>query len=208
MLQKIITSKKKGMTLIEMMIAIAIFTMGMVGFSLLFAQSWKSNSFIIEENVASAQAYRSVNTITSELREIRQSATGEYMIKTATSDELVVYVDDDKDGTVERVRFFIDGSSNIFKKGVAKPVGSPLAYPANYSADIITNLALYVVNEEQSEPLFKYFNSTNTQLGAPARPTEIRVIDLNLWVNIKPLSAPDNVRIGTSVEIRNLDESI
>lgn len=196
------------MSLIEMMVAISIFTIGIAGFAMLFSRSWKSNSFIIEEGIASVQAVQSVRKISAQLRDIRQSNTGEYMIKLAGENELVVYRNDDDDANIERVRFFLDEATDTFKKGVAEASGMPLAYPSDYSSDIVTTLAMYVVNADNSEPLFKYYDNQNNQLSSLVTPISVRVIELNLWVNIKPLSAPDNVRIGTSVEIRNLDESI
>jgi hypothetical protein len=195
---------EKGLSFVEMMVAIAIFTLGIAGFTLLFSRSWKSNSFIMEEGMASMQAAQSSRTISADLRDIQQSDTGEYMVKTANANELVVYRDEDDDNDIERVRYFLD--SNTFKKGVARASGSPKAYPADYSSDAVTTLARYVVNADNAEPLFKYYNNSNTLLTAPATPTSVRIIELNLWINIKPLTAPDNVRIGTSVEIRNLDE--
>lgn len=191
-----------------MIVAISIFTIGIAGFTLLFYRSWKSNSFIMEEGMASVQAAQSVRKITAQLRDIRQSDTGEYMIKKADVNELVVYRNEDTDDKIERVRYFLDVASRTFKKGVAEASGLPLVYPSDYSSDTVTTLAMYVVNADNSEPLFKYYGNTNNLLASPVTPTSIRIIELNLWVNIKPLSAPDNVRIGTSVEIRNLDESI
>ncbi len=191
-----------------MIVAISIFTIGIAGFTLLFSSSWKSNSFILEEGMASVQAAQSVRKISAQLRDIRQSDTGEYMVKKADENELVVYRNEDDDDNIERVRYFLDEANDIFKKGVIEASGTPLAYPTDYSSDTVTNLALYAVNADNSEPLFKYYDNGNNQLSSPATPTSIRIIELNLWVNIKPLSAPDNVRIGTSVEIRNLDESI
>lgn len=208
MIEKYKTSKKKGMSLIEMIVAISIFTMGIAGFTMLFLKSWKSNSFILEEGMASSQASQTVTNISGKLREIRQPDTGEYMIKTANENELVIYVNEDADSNIERVRYFLDGTNHILKKGVAEASGSPLSYPADYSSDTINNLASYVMNSGGSEPVFKYYDNTNTQLSASPTPTNIRVIEINLWINIKPLSAPENVKIGTSVELRNLDESI
>ncbi len=191
----------------EMIIAISIFTLGIAGFTLLFSRSWKSNSFIVEEGMAAMQASNSVRNISRDLREIRQAETGEYMVKTAEENELVVYFDVDGDDVVERVRFYVDEDTDTFIRGVAEASGSPLAYPADYSADIETVLANYVMNGSLSELVFKYYDNENMELVSPA-PTDIRLIEVNLWINIKPLSAPDNVKIGTSIELRNLDENI
>lgn len=191
-----------------MIMAISIFTIGIAGFTLLFANSWKSNSFILEEGMAATQASNTIRKISSQLREIRQSDAGQYMVKTASANELVVYLDSDSDDDVERVRYFLDDANDILKKGVAEPSGSPPSYPDNYSSDTVTNLAICVMNSGESEPVFQYYDNNNDPLSSSPSPTDIRIIEVNLWINIKPQSAPENVKIGTSVELRNLDESI
>lgn len=189
-----------------MLVAILIFSIGIGGFSMLFIRSWRANSFVLEEGMTSMQAARAVRQITAQLRDIRQSDSGEYMVKLAAADELVVYRDEDDDEGIERVRYYLDGADDTFKKGVAEYNGT--AYPADYSGDTITDLALYVVNADNSEPLFRYYDNVNAEIAEPATPTTVRLIELNLWINIKPLTAPENVRIGTTVQIRNLDEAI
>jgi len=203
----ILRINRKGLTLVEMLVAISIFTIGIAGFTMLFANSWKSNSFILEEGVASSQASWTITKISSELREARQSDAGDYMVKTASANELVIFINNDEDDNIERVRYYLDDDNDVLKKGVAEASGSPLSYPADYSSDTVTNMAIYVMNSGGSEPVFQYYDNNNGLLPSPF-PTDIRVIEVNLWINIKPQSAPENVKIGTSVELRNLDESI
>lgn len=191
-----------------MIVALSIFTMGIAGFTALFVNSWKSNSFIMEEGMAASQAAGNVSRISKQLRGIMQPNTGEYMIKAASGTELVVYLNDDDDDNIERVRYFLDDDNDILKKGVAEPSGSPLSYPADYNSDVVTVLAGYVMNSGISEPIFRYYDNSNNILGSPPTLTEIRIIEVNLWINIKPSSAPENVKIGTSVELRNIDENI
>lgn len=191
-----------------MMVAISIFTIGIGGFTLLFANSWKSNSFIMEEGMASIQASNTIRRISSQLREIRQSDDGKYMVESANNNELVVYLNNDSDSDVERVRYFLDDANDILKKGVAEPSGTPPSYPDGYGSDTVTNMAVYVMNSGESEPVFQYYGNENDPLASSPSPTDIKVIEVNLWINIKPQSAPENVKIGTSVELRNLDEGI
>lgn len=205
-MKKIFYQNKKGLTFIEMIVSIAILTIGMAGFTMLFSRSWKTNSFILEESMSSIQATQSVRKVAAQLRGIRQAETGAYMIALADEDQIVTYMDIDGDDYVERVRYYLDDADNTFVRGVAEYSGG--TYPTGYAADAETTLAAYVVNTEESEPVFRYYNNSNNEIASPAIPNSIRIIELNLWVNIKPMSAPDNVRIGTSVEIRNLDEGI
>ena len=204
----LLLKNKKGMTFTELIVAISILSIGMAGFTMLFISSWKSNSFIIEEGMAAAQASNSVRKISKELREIRQAENGDFMIKAAGENELVVYLDESKDGFVDRVRYYVDEDEDIFIKSVAEASGDPLNYPENYDGDEERIIARFVMNGALTEPVFKYYDNENELLSSSPTLTDIRLIEVNLWINIKPETAPDNVRIGTSVELRNLDESI
>jgi len=201
------SNNRKGMSLVEMLVAISILVIGMAGFSMLFVRSWKTNSFIIEEGIASSQASRAVMSISSKIRETRQSDTGEFVIKLAEASQLVVYNNEDSDNSVERVHYYYDETNQILKKGVAKASGSPLAYPSDFSSDTVTDMVKFVTNSGADQPIFRYYDNNNAQLVSPVL-TDIKMIELNLWINIKPLSAPDNINFSTKVELRNLDESI
>ena len=76
---------KKGMTLIEALIAISIFTIGIAGFSLLFIKAWQSNSYTFEMGRSSLALSQGVNEIVGYLRKARQGDDGSYPVKSAAS---------------------------------------------------------------------------------------------------------------------------
>lgn len=197
------------MTLIEMLMAIFIFTMGIAGFTLLFSRTWKTNSFVLEEGQSAAEVSRAINIITEDLRKIKPADNGSYAIKTGNDFDLVVYLDEDNDGVTERVHFYLDAGSGNLNKGITKPSGSPLAYPAGDASTI--TLAHYIVNTS-AQPIFYYYGNdyaggTGSPLATPIVPVDARLVQLYLWVNIKPLTAPDNVNMQTFIELRNLNEN-
>jgi type II secretory pathway component PulJ len=209
-MKKIFT--KKGMSLIDMMIAISIFTIGIGGFTMLFVRTWESNKFIIETGQTSMMASRSVQQLTSELRKIRQSDGGDYPIKAGDDFSLTVYLDVDKDGVTERVHYYL--SNEKLKKGVTKPTsGTPPTYP---SADqVTTDMANYVMNTS-TQPIFYYYNKDypgdtvhNPLNLSPSLPVgEVKLIRIHLWINIKPNTAPDNINFESFVDLRNLNENL
>jgi type II secretory pathway pseudopilin PulG len=203
---------KKGMTLIDMIIAIGIFSMGMIGFTILFVRVWKSNSFIMEEGQATMMASRTIQQLVESLRKIKQADNGEFAIKSGNDFNFTVYLDDDNDGITERVHYFLVGES--FKKGVTKPnAGTPPTYPSG--DQVITIMANYVTNTA-AQPIFYYYNKdypgdiVNNPLNiSPTLPIDkVKLVRIKLWINIKPLTAPDNVNFESFVDLRNLNENL
>ena len=72
--------KLKGMTLTEVAVAIAIFTLMIEGFTLLFIRTWKNNSFTLETGRASYAVSQGVNKITGYIKRTRQGDNGDYPI--------------------------------------------------------------------------------------------------------------------------------
>lgn len=199
----------QGMTLVEVMVAIAIMLIAMEGFTLLFLQSWDTNKFILEEGMASAAASRATGKIVSQLRSVRQADNGDYPIESADDFDFKVYLDIDKDGVTERVHYFLDQATDELKVGVTNPVaGTPVSYPA--ADDTVSILANYVVNEN-TDPVFYYFNqnypgdTVNNPIVTPAAVDQIRLVQVHLYVNIDPVHAPDNINIESFADLRNLN---
>lgn len=203
---------KKGLTLIDTIISISIFSIGIAGFTMLFAHAWKTNSFIIEEGEASRGGSMALNKVITDLRKIRQAENGDYPIKSGDNFNLVVYLDDDNDDVAEKVHYFLEDGQ--LKKGVTEPnAGTPPTYPnGDQTVSVIAN---YVTNTSE-QPLFYYYNedypgdTVNNPLNiSPTLPIgDIRLVRIHLWINIKPLTAPDNVNFESFVDLRNLNENI
>lgn len=200
--------RKKGMTLVEMMMAITILTIAMGGFTMLFIHTLQTNSFTIEEGMTSMLTSRTVNTIVSDLRRVRQGDNGDFPIVSASAFDLKVYVNIDGDTATERVHYFLDG--DLLKRGIANPIaGTPVTYPAG--DETVTTIATYVVNAA-SEPLFSYYNKNypgdiaNNPLSGTIAVGEVRLIRVWVRMNIDPIKAPNNINIESFAELRNLND--
>ena len=104
---------KNGMSLVEMLVAIGIFTMATVGFSVLFVNTWRSQSFTIETGIASFIASRGVDKVVGVIREARQADNGAYAIESADDFSLTLFGDSNNDGVTERIHYFVE--NNTFK---------------------------------------------------------------------------------------------
>ncbi|OGI22205.1 MAG: hypothetical protein A2808_02345 [Candidatus Moranbacteria bacterium RIFCSPHIGHO2_01_FULL_55_24] len=203
-----IPKQLKGMTLIEMLVAIAVMLIAMEGFTFLFVRTWDTNKFILEEGIASAAASRATNQIVIQLRGIQQADNGDYPLESGDDFELTAYADVDDDGVIERAHYYLDQVNDQLKVGVTNPsAGTPVTYPAgDETTTVMTN---YVVNEAD-DPVFYYYNdnypgdTANNPLSTPVAVGSVRLIRIHLYVNINPVHAPDNVNIESFVDLRNL----
>lgn len=209
-MQKNIQKKIKGLTLIEMMMSIAIFTMGIAGFTILFSKTWKTNSYVLEMGQSSMNASQGVNKIVDYIRRSKQADDGAYPIKSADGNNLVLFSDYDKDDVTERLHFYKSGQNILM--GVTDPtVTLPKTYPSS-DQQIIT-LVSSVVNAS-NEPIFSYYNRdypgdiTNNPLTMPVAShlADIRLMKIFLQINTNPNKLPSNVRIQSFVEMRNLND--
>ncbi|MFA6383146.1 MAG: type II secretion system protein [Parcubacteria group bacterium] len=198
----------KGMTIIEMLLAIAIFTIGILGFTMLFKNSWQQNKYTLEMGQVSMAASQGVNQIVRYLREVRQSDNGSYPVVSANDNDIVVYCDYDRDGVTERIHIYRSGSDVIL--GVREPSSS---FPITYaSGDGTTQVIISRVVNTTGNPIFAYYDSSypedsvNNPIATPATVPNVRLVRVTLHVNIDPNHAPDNVQIQSFAEMRNLND--
>lgn len=192
---------KKGMTVIEMLIAIGIFSISIIGFTLLFSRTWTINRFTLEEGEASRIASRGVHDIVDAVRSARQSENGSYLLESANSNDFVFYSDIDTDGKTERVHCFSD--AGLLKIGVRNPSDTVPPEYAN-GDESVSILANYVVNE--SGDVFSYYGLNGQELSYPIELDAVRMVKVHLEINIDPARAPNNINIESLATLRNLGE--
>lgn len=202
------TKKFHGMSLMEVIVAIAIFIISIEGFTLLFVRSWEYNRYIFEMGQASFAASRGVETMVEYIRKARQGDDGAFPLKSADDNDLVLFSDYDSDGITERLHFYKD--SAYVKMGVTDPIGTmPKTYPSG--DDQVVELANNVVNDS-STPIFYYYNrdypgdQVNNPMVTPSDVSSVRMVRVYLKVNIDPLRAPENIEMQSFVAIRNLND--
>ncbi len=204
----------KGITFVEMIVTIAITSIIMLGSSLFFVKMWTMHHFAIKSGVASFVASKAVDDSVNMMRKAQQPLNGAFPIEMADDHEFVFYADYDNDGTVERVRYFVEDS--IFKRGIIEP---NIAIPPTYNGtEDIRDLANNITNDIASgEVIFSYYNIDGTiyeyddiegmALETTATPADIRMVKIVLYVNPEPIfRSPDDVRIESFVVVRNLTE--
>jgi len=201
--------KESGLTLIEVLVASGIFLFIVTAMWLFVKQSYKMQSFTFGQSMAISEARRGVETLIKEAREALPSDTGSYMIEKADDNEFIFYADYDRDNAIERVRYFFSGSD--FYKGVIEASGDPLEYLSeNETVDVISK---YVRNES-SESVFSYYDgnysgsATDIPLNTPADVLALKLVHINLRINVQPDKAPVDYYLESDVQIRNLKDNL
>lgn len=199
----------KGLTLVEMIMAIFIMSAAMLGFTLLFSSSWNSNKFILETGMTSIQVNRASSEIINNLRKVRQADNGDYPIEVGEDFDITAYLDIDDDGVTERVHYWLDLANDQLMRGIREPSATqPPTYAAGDGTTAV--IANYIVNDAL-EPLFYYYNknypgdTTNNPLATPVALGEVRLVRTLIRMNIDPIRAPNNINIESFVDLRNLE---
>lgn len=199
---------KKGITLVETIVAISLLVLGTQAAVMIFAKVVQNRAYSMEMGKASFIVSRSVGDISKYLRKARQSDSGAHPIVSADDNDIVFYSDYDKDGSTERLHVYLNDGT-VFM-GIRNPSES---FPVTYQSgdEYVTELARYIVNTE-SDPMFSYYNrdypadTVNNPVATPADVSEIRLVKIFLKINIDPNNAPDNIQQETFIEIRNLND--
>ena len=199
----------KGITLIETMLTIFIFTMSLVLVVSFIINVYRAYGYNFEQAVAINEARRGIETMVREIREARYAADGSYPIAEAGNSQFIFYSDIDKDNLVERVRYFLDATN--LKKGVINPSGDPPQYLL--ANEIVSVLSIYVRNGT-TIPIFTYYNgnwpldTVHNPLSTLTRLTETKLMHVYLMINVDPNRPPDNFELESDAQIRNLKTNL
>ncbi len=198
----------KGFTLLELIIAMFIFSAIAAGTVLFFIFYLNSYSFSIEEVQAIGKAQHGLTTIIREIREARMGEDGAWPILAAEDNSFIFFADVTNDGRSDRVRYFIDGTD--LKKGVIEPTGVPVQYPsANEKVTIVASAV-----DNGGRPLFTYFNgdypadTINNPLTEIERQLNTRYVKIYLRINIDPKSKTDPFELISGVAIRSMKDNL
>ena len=206
MFLKKIKFNNQGVTLLEMIVTLGIFVSAIIIMSTYIIQSYTASRFSIEQSDAIEYAKKGIIKISKEVREASFGDNGDFPIAEALDQSLTFYSDIDMDESVEKVRFYLNGTDLI--KGVIEPSGNPPTYLPESEAT--TTISQYIRNN--AEPTFQYYlggnPATQTPLPMPVNPNIIKLVRIYLKININPAKAPDNYILENYIQIRNLKTNL
>jgi prepilin-type N-terminal cleavage/methylation domain-containing protein len=190
-------SNNKGLSLLEIMITISILSLIILIGTDFIIGGLKSSSFMSQQEEAVMIARKSSEAIAKQLREIRGSENGGYPIASAGSQDLTVFGDDNGDGRTDKIRYHLSGSTLL------KEVTQPGASNSYDGSPVSTEAASYVNN--QAEAIFTYYDENKS---VTAEINRIRLIRINLKINVNPSIAPQDIYVENDIQLRNLKDNL
>jgi len=191
----------RGLTLIETMVWISMFTFAMIALVSALLSFYRSNTYTIEQAQATASAQRGVARMVETLREATLASDGAYPVVSIGTDEITLYSDIDDDPLIERVRFFIQGTE--LRQATLEPSGSPLAYTGS---DVESVVSHDVRNGVAGIVTFRYFDAGGNEITEFSDVSGVRFITIDLVVNVNPDRLPNELTLRSSATLRNLKD--
>ncbi len=201
------STNQKGFTLVELLVSISIFIVVLWISSLFQRDIFFYNPNLQSSLNAQLDARHLVKVMIAELRKTSPSDNGVYPIELATSTALTFYSDVDGNGSVEKVRYFLSGSS--LRRGVITPTGNPAVY--NSGSEQLTTLVNSIVSSS-TLPIFQYYSSsyagTSSPLSIPVDIPSVRLIKITVIIDSDPNRSPVQIVVSSNVSLRNLKDNL
>jgi prepilin-type N-terminal cleavage/methylation domain-containing protein len=204
---KLLNKKEKGFSLIEILIATAIFVLIMITLSYFLGNVFQFNNTIQSSLGIQQQAQKIIRPFAEEVRSASISNIGAFPISKAQIDLIEFYSDIDSDGLKEKIRYF--KSDGQFKKGIIKPTGNPAEYRSE--DEEIVGIISGVQNGEL--PIFQYYNSSyngtasTTALDYPINVKDVTLVKVTLYLDEDLNNPPGAIEISTQAMFRNLKDN-
>jgi len=195
------------MTLVEVLVALSIFVIVMMAVGA-FEAGIFTNQNTISGSFRTAQNSQIIlKTMLTELRETSPGDNGSFPIASAGSTTISFFSDRDNDGSAEKITYTLMGST--LYRAVIKATGSPAVY--NVASQATTTLLSSVTNGT-AIPVFQYFdtnyNGTSSPLTQPVTPTAIRLVKINIRLDLDPNRSPIPIIYSVQVNLRNLKSNL
>lgn len=200
-------SRRGAITLIEVLIALGIFSFVSVFVFNFFYDTVNYNRTLQDSLLVSYSAGKALQTMSAEIRAAGPSIVGAFPVAEATSTAITFYSDLNGDGMREQIRYSMSGTT-LFKR-VIVPSGNPLTYPMGSAAT--TTL---VENIRATSTIFTFYGSSfngvtaTSSLALPINPQLIRMVRINLTIDRDVRKAPEPIIVQTQTVIRNLKDNL
>ncbi|MFH0891992.1 MAG: type II secretion system protein [Candidatus Falkowbacteria bacterium] len=190
-------TKEPGFTLVEVLVVVAILSSISALTLSLVVTGFKATRFEAEQAEAIAHARNAISVMKKEIRGANSSEQGSYALDSIEEQEFVFYADIDADDRYEKVRYYLDDLDLI------REVTEPGALNDYSEAPASTTIAQFVNNQEEN--IFTFYNSS---YNIASTTNEVRLININLKINVTPETAPKDVYVESDVTLRNLKSNL
>lgn len=198
---KVNLKRNRGMTLVETIVTLAIFTILSVAIMSIIASFYRYNAYTIAQAYQVDHARRGVEKLVRDLREMTYSDNGAFPLVSQSTSSVIFYSDIDHDESVELVKYEL--TNNTLYKYIYEATGTPAVY--SLLPNKTETISEYVHNVIEDITLLTYFNSNGDELTL-GEVSDVRQIDIAMVVNVDPIREPGKYHLRSSASLRNLKE--
>ncbi len=196
---KISCRSEAGITLLEVLVSITIFTLALFSIVSSVQYFYRTNTYAIEQSSAVSSAQRGVESMVKTMREAAYASNGAYPIVSIAANDISFYADVDDDPFIERVRYYVSGTT--LYRDVTDPSGDPPTYGVAQTSSVISET---VRNIEQNVATFRYYDGNGGLISDYSRIAYVRFIAMSIVVNVDPNRLPNQLTLQSTAALRNL----
>lgn len=196
---------QSGMTLLELLVAVGIYTVLMLAVMTSIASLYRLNAYAIEQSSEVDNARRGVTQWNRDVKEMTTAEDGTWPVAIIEEHRMGYYSDTDQDDSVEYVEYVL--ASTTLTKSTYNATGTPPVYNMT-TPDSVETLSEYVQNVDQATSTFFYFDNAGAQLSSTSPIINVRYIQMQLIVNIDPNRNPGEFMLRSSLAPRNLKDNL
>lgn len=190
------------MTFIELIVAIGILLVLLPIVTSVIGSLYRTQGETLARAAVLSATTEGVKDI---IRDVRSSVYGEdgsLPLVTIASSTLTLYTDTDLDGRIERVRYFLSGTT--LRKGVVEPSAT-----SSYSSgsEVVSDYLRNVINFASSTSVFKYYTATSTQVTSQSRILDVRRVEVNVIAQNRVGQKLGTITLTSSASVRNLKDT-
>jgi len=201
---------KRGFTLIEMLVTIAIFGSVMVITSNLLLTIFSNSTTSPNALNAVDQAEGATSNFVNQIRDAAYGNDGSSPLGEASTTEIIFFSPYGSSGstTVDRIRYFL--ASSTLYEGITVPSGSPASY--NLANEKVSAILPHVSGNGTSTVFFYYggtYAGTSSPLSQPVNVNQVTYVGMTLAVQLQEvIGATTTSVISTGATIRNLKTNL
>lgn len=195
-------SSQQGMSLVEMIITIALFSIVSFAVASSIHSFYRQNAYVFAQAYQLQNARVGVDALTRDVREMIYADDGAFPLVIMQPHHIGFYSDIDRDESVEYVEYEIVNDTDLVKR-VYNAVGTPPVYDLT-TPDQESFVSQYVQNYLDGTVTFEYFDNTHTAI-SNATLTDVRYVKMQLVINIDPVRDPGQYMLKTSAYLRNIN---
>lgn len=195
-----------GLTLVEMLIALAMFTLLSIVVMNGIQRMYIYNAYTFAQAYQVQNARIGLQTMIRDIREMTFADNGTFPLAVMEANEIGFYSDIDRDDSVEYVEYLYADTTTLIKN-VYNAVGTPATYDLTTPDETYT-LSYYVQNIDQATSTFFYFRADGTEVTTASDLTDVRYIKGQVIINIEPVRDPGQFMLRSSAALRNVQENV